>query len=119
MAKEVVLKKVKGVPYEIVGEEVVLHKPEGDVALPLVLGQSAYSVAFGYLTRKGPGQREKSGSHVVGNFMWSLGEAGEDEKVELTITRKDGSILTSTMLTSTQARYPRTQALSLIAGTLE
>lgn len=112
MAKEKKLPSVKGVPYEIVGETVVVHKEDGDVALPLVLGKSAYSIVFSFLNKKGERKRNTNGSHKLGNFGYAV------EGNELTITRKDGSVLAKAELKDGE-RYPRTVAVNLILSTLE
>ena len=114
MAKEKV-KMVKGVPYEIVGDTVVLHKPDGDVTLPLELGKSAYSVAFLHLNKKEGGRvRTSNGTHSVGNFAFTVADE------VLTVTRKsDDSVVASITMTEAQAKYPRTAAINLLLTTLE
>lgn len=121
MAKEKkALKMVKGVPYEVQGDVVLVHKPEGIVTLPLVLGQSAYAVVFSHLHNKGTGARKTSdGKKVVGNFNYSLSEPNEKGSVSATIVRKDGSVLTTIELNEKQAVYPRNHVLIAIANVLE
>lgn len=111
-SKAKALKKVKGIAYEVVGTNVVLHKPEGDMVLPLQLGQSAYSVAYLALIAKGT-KRNSDGTHKLGNFSYTL-----DDKNLLTVTRKDGSVLGTKVLTETDTKYPRIAATNLILTTL-
>ena len=94
MAKEEKARMVKGVPYEIKGDKVVIGT-DPVVELPLELGKSAYSIVWGYLNRKAERKtRGTNGKHVVGNFSY---EVHEDNSI--TITRKNGEILADRQMT--------------------
>ena len=110
------MRKVKGVPYEIIGEAVHIYEEGKDVVtLPLVLGKSVYSVVFSHLNAKGTGRgRRADGVKTLGNFRFTV----EDDV--LTVSRKDGSVLaTKELIEDSEVRYPRTQAINLIINTLE
>ena len=110
------MRKVKGTPYEIVGENVIVYEAEKEpVTLPLVLGKSVYSVVFSHLNAKGTGRgRRSDGIKTIGNFTYTV----VDDL--LTVNHKDGSVLgTKELVEDTEIRYPRTQAINLIVNTLE
>lgn len=114
MEKEA-MKKVKGIPYEIVGENVVIHKEDGDVTLPLVLGKSAYATVFSFLNRKGGSRgRASGGVSKLGNFTFKV------EEDTLTIFHKNGEVLGSKELVEdNEKRYPRTVATNMILSHFE
>lgn len=105
---------IKGIPYEIEDDHVVLHEESGDVKLPLELGKSAYSVCYAHLNRKTGRKRGGNGVHTLGNFTYTVDEEG----VLLTITRKNGETIEHEM-TEKEAKYPRTCATKVILNTLE
>jgi len=107
---------VKGIPYEVVEGAVILHKPEGDVKLPLEWGQNAYAVAYGHLTRKGGSKGRKSdGTYSVGNFTYKV---DEDTKL-MTVSRKNGETIGSLTLTDSQLKYHRNAAIKVILEGVE
>lgn len=110
------MRKVKGVPYEIVGETVIVYEEDKEpVTLPLVLGKSVYSVVFSHLNAKGTGRgRRGDGVKALGNFTFTVVED------TLTVFRNNGDILVSKeLVTDSEIRYPRTVAINLILSTLE
>jgi len=108
-------KSIKGIAYDVEEGKVILHKPEGDVELPLAWGQNAYSIVYSYLNKKGTAVRSTNGVHQVGNFSYTI-----DEKNIMTVTRKkDGSVLGTLELTEAQVKYPRTHAATFILGEVE
>ena len=66
------MKKIKGIPYEIVGDVAIAY-PEGkdSVTVPLEMGKSAYSALTSALFSKG-GTRAKGGAKSIGNFEWNV-----------------------------------------------
>lgn len=112
---------IKGIPYEIVEDKVVLHIPDQEpVELPLELGKSAYSVAYGYLNRKTGSRRGSNGIKTVGNFTYQMSEVeeGSEELPVMTITRKNGETIEHQM-TAQECKYPRTCAIKVILGAIE
>lgn len=106
------MRKVKGVPYEVVGNQVTIYEPGKDPAtIDLILGKSTYHIVHSYLFSKNQG-----GPRVkrIGNFTWEV----EDDM--LTVFRKDGEVLgTKELVTDAEVKYPRRQAIELVLNTLE
>ncbi|MCK5347026.1 MAG: hypothetical protein KAR20_26635, partial [Candidatus Heimdallarchaeota archaeon] len=119
--KKMAQKMIKGIPYDVEEGQVVLHKEDGDVTLPLEWGKNAYSICHAYLNRKGSGRRGGNGIHVIGNFTYvvALEGEGEDAVSVMTVTRKDESVLGTLTLTEAQAKYPRNAAIKFVMGTIE
>jgi len=110
------VRMVKDIPYDVKEGKVILHKPEGNVELPLEWGQNAYSVVYAYLNRKGTGrERGSNGTHMVGNFSYTVDESGV-----MTVNRKNGEVLgTPFTLTEAQLKYPRNAAITFILENIE
>lgn len=105
------VKLCKGVAYELVGDQVVIHKPDGDVKLPLELGRSAYSVVFQHLNRK-TGKARVKGVNRVGNFFYAV------EGSTLTVSREGGEVVVTKELSESEVKYPRNAAINALLETL-
>ncbi len=110
--KNVEMKMCKGVPYELVGDKVVIHGAEGDVTLPLEIGRSAYSVVFQHLKSK-TGRTRVKGVNRLGNFTYNV-----DGNI-MTVSREDGSAVGTKELTEPEMKYPRNAAINILLTTLK